>query len=654
MRLCAKLLLPLISASLFGVQFVAQTVPPHPYTVKDWIASRSAYPLDLSPDGSEILSSVTYGADVGPSKHEYWQLHPDGSAAHKLTLPNGFSPEGYMPDGHALYGHYKVNGEGQLAVFALSGDAAAEAPTTLVALARGVEAIVPSPDGHRFAILADPRPVDSLAATRTVVEPEETSLYLVNIDGTGGHWACSKLTRIAGGEGSSTPPIAWSADSKQIALVTSESKIDHHNTSSSVALCSVADETAKAKVLTTIANSISSVAFSGPAEVAFLSTPSPTLTPDHLYTVAISGGAATDRTPELPITLGALVGDAQGNVFVQLQHGVRNEVGLWKDGKLSTAYTWPDGVVGLPTASPYAASSSQLAFAVGDPTHAGNIATIAADHKTLSRITHEADSELAAVTLGEVKVVHWMTTDGTPIEAIATFPAGFQAGKRYPFLVLPHGGPEASDELRLDPFSRTIAGLGYIVLQPEYRGSTGYGDAHMAAIYQHFGDRAYSDVDSATDYAIAQGWADPHRLAIFGWSAGGFMTSWTVTQTHRYKAAIEGAGITDWASFIFTSDVAQTDFDARWPEEDPQAFARFSAVDFARQVTTPLLILHGEADIRVPTYQGLEFYEVLAARGKTVRLVTYPGSPHFPGQWQQRVNIFDEIAAWLAKYNPPS
>jgi dipeptidyl aminopeptidase/acylaminoacyl peptidase len=96
--------------------------------------------------------------------------------------------------------------------------------------------------------------------------------------------------------------------------------------------------------------------------------------------------------------------------------------------------------------------------------------------------------------------------------------------------------------------------------------------SRRAAIYQHFGDRADQDVDRATDYAIAQGWADPHRLAIFGWSAGGFMTSWTMTQTKRYRAAVEGAGITDWAPFLFTSDLAQVDYDARWPEDDPPAF----------------------------------------------------------------------------------
>ena len=246
----------------------------------------------------------------------------------------------------------------------------------------------------------------------------------------------------------------------------------------------------------------------------------------------------------------------------------------------------------------------------------------------------------------------WTSREGIALEGIATFPAGYQEGRRYPFLVLPHGGPEANDLLVLNAFSRIIAGLGYVVLQPEYRGSTGYGAEFLQAIYQHFGDRAYRDVDSATDFAVAQGWADPERLAIFGWSAGGFMTSWTVTQTNRYRAAIEGAGITDWASFMWTSDVQQWDYDARWPEKDLQAFVQFSAVAHAERTSTPLLVLHGEADQRVPTYQGRELYEALAAHGKVTRMVTYPGSGHFPSLWEQRRDVFREIAAWLNTHNP--
>jgi dipeptidyl aminopeptidase/acylaminoacyl peptidase len=293
--------------------------------------------------------------------------------------------------------------------------------------------------------------------------------------------------------------------------------------------------------------------------------------------------------------------------------------------------------------------SEPLVFTIGDPTHTVSVAVADGDH--LRRITHEGDDQLAGIELGPVQVVQWKSKGGIALEGIATFPAGYMKGRKYPFLVLPHGGPEANDALAFDPFSRIVAGLGYVVLQPEYRGSTGYGADFLAAIYQHFGDRAYEDVDSATDFAVQQAWADPEHLAIFGWSAGGFMTSWTVTQTNRYKAAIEGAGITDWGPFLWTSDISQVDYDARWSDEDPEAFSKFSAVDSAGNVTTPLLILHGEADQRVPTFQGTEYFQILAARGKTVRMVTYPGSPHFPVLWEQRLDVMKELADWLAKYN---
>ena len=398
-------------------------------------------------------------------------------------------------------------------------------------------------------------------------------------------------------------------------------------------------------------NSVNGIAWvNGGKDLAFLSTKSLVLTPEHVWTVPAAGGKAEDRTPDLNATAVQLASDAKGRVWVSVNRGVRSEVDEFRDGALKTAYRWPDGIVrGTPVASEYAGSGEQMAFTVTDPGQTGNVAVADGDH--LRRITHEGDEQLAAIELGPVQVVQWKSKGGIALEGIATFPAGYEKGKKYPFLVLPHGGPEANDELSFDAFSRTVAGLGYVVLQPQYRGSTGYGADFLAAIYQHFGDRAYEDVDSATDFAIAQGWADPNRLAIFGWSAGGFMTSWTVTQTGRYKAAIEGAGITDWAPFLWTSDISQVDYDARWTEEDPAAFSKFSAVYFANKVTTPLLILHGEADQRVPTFQGTEYFQLLAARGKTVRMVTYPGSPHFPVLWEQRLDVMHELAEWLAKYN---
>ena len=252
-------------------------------------------------------------------------------------------------------------------------------------------------------------------------------------------------------------------------------------------------------------------------------------------------------------------------------HGVKSEIDAFQNNSLTPTYQWPDGTVDNGPISPQIASAPQVqVFTVADPQHASNVAiahgnTLAADYERRRRAIGE--NCIGRCPRGS------LDQQGRHCTGRHRDLSGrLSGGEAYPFLVLPHGGPEANDSLRLDMFSRTFAGMGYVVLQPEYRGSTGYGTDFLNAIYQHFGDRAYRDVDSATDYAIAQGWADPNRLTIFGWSAGGFMTSWTVTQTHRYKAAIEGAGITDWLSFMWTSDVQQIDYDARWPDKDPDAF----------------------------------------------------------------------------------
>jgi dipeptidyl aminopeptidase/acylaminoacyl peptidase len=632
--------LALAGTALALVGATAQTPAKHPFAAKDWATLHSAGAAAVSPDGA-ILYRVAFGGNRGFTHNEWWTMLADGTHSVKLNLPENFWPLGFSRNGHSLYGSWKVNKLQQLAIFPLDGESSA-APSTVALLPRGIVSATPSPDGKRFAIVADPRSPDPLDEVRHVQGAQESSLYVVNADGTGGAWWCSNLKNVSA--------AVWSADNESLAMLSPLPKLGHHNVSVAIDVCGATG----AHHVTDIPNDVNGIAWAEHGrELAFLSTTSATLTPEHVWTVSPAGGAAEDQTPMLDGTAMELAGDAQGNVWVLVDHGVRREADEFRAGTLKPVYRWPDGIVaGLPVSSPYHATSEQVALTVGDPTHTGNVATPEGDH--LRKITHEGDEQLAEVELGKVRVVQWKSKEGIVLEGIATFPAGYVEGRKYPFLVLPHGGPEENDALCLnsyDSFARMIAGLGYVVLQPEYRGSTGYGSTFLAAIYQHAGDRAYRDVDSATDYAIAQGWADPHRLAIFGWSAGGFMAAWTVTQTNRYRAAIEGAGITDWASFMWTDDEQALDYDARWTDKFPEAFSKFSAMSFAYRVTTPLLILHGEADTRVPTYQGTEFFQILAARGKTVRMVTYPGSHHVPALWEQRLNVMQEITDWLAEYN---
>jgi dipeptidyl aminopeptidase/acylaminoacyl peptidase len=631
-----------VAATLAASQAAAAK---HPMGTADYAALRSAQAVAVAPDGA-ILVRIDFGGSEGLSRHEWKLLRADGTGR-RLHLPGSFRPFGLTRSG-ALYGGYPAAGHEQLAIVPMPNGDEPVQPAQLILLPQGIHSALLSPDGSRFAVLASPGPPDLHAAAHTVVEPRRTSLYVVGADGTGGTWWCPSLANISDGPiaGGS---LAWSPDGASIAVVSATPKIGVKEIRSSIDVCAGP----QTKHVVDVPTSVGGLAWTTDGSIAFLGTTTNVLTPDHVWTVPAQGGRPEDRTPGLKGSATSMAADPHGNIRVVVARGVQSEIDSFAGGSLTPLYRWPDGtVVGLPVFSELTSAAPQLALTVADPTHTANVA-VPADRE-LKRITTEGDDQIARIDLGAVRVVKWTSAEGIALEGIATFPAGYQAGRRYPFLVLPHGGPESNDTLRFDTFSRIIAGLGYVVLQPEYRGSTGYGSEFLQAIYQHFGDRAYRDVNSATDFAIAQGWADPDRLAMFGWSAGGFMTSWTVTQTGRYRAAIEGAGITDWGSFMWTSDVQQWDFDARWPDRDPQAFQQFSAVMFADKVTTPLLILHGEADERVPTYQGREFFESLAARGKTTRLVTFPKSGHFPSLWEQRIDVFREIAEWLAKYDRPS
>jgi dipeptidyl aminopeptidase/acylaminoacyl peptidase len=616
----------------------------HAFSFDDAASLRSALPVAVSPDGKNVLYQVRFGGHKGPTNTEWNLIAVTGGESRHLNLPEKFKPAGFTREGTALYGLAEVNKMPQLATLPLAAPntaaAAAATPVPLTGLPRGVHSALISPDGSRYALLADPRLPDPLAEVHTVIEAEPTSLYVIGADGTNGNWWCPALHEINA--------IAWSHDGSAIAILSITPSIGYHSIRSFIDICSAGG----ARHIATIDNAASGIGWiNRDQDLVFLSTTTSVLTPDHVWTVSTNGGAPVDRTPKLDASALGLSVDARGNAWVNVAHGVRSEIDSFQNNALTTAYAWPDGTVGGQPVSPQIAHAPDVAsVAVSDPQHPSNVAV--AQGSTLRRITTEGDDQLAKVCLGEERAVHWTSKEGIALEGIVTFPVDYKSEQKYPFMVLPHGGPEGNDSLGFDSFTRIFAGMGYVVLQPEYRGSTGYGSEFLEAIYQHFGDRAYRDVDSATDFAIAQGWADPNRLTIFGWSAGGFMTAWTVTQTQRYKAAIEGAGITDWLSFMWTSDLQQFDYDGRWPDQDPKAFTDFSAVMHSEHVSTPLLILHGAADERVPTYQGRELFQVLAVRGKTTRMVTYPGSPHFPTLWEQRQDVFREIAAWLARYNP--
>lgn len=263
--------------------------------------------------------------------------------------------------------------------------------------------------------------------------------------------------------------------------------------------------------------------------------------------------------------------------------------------------------------------------------------------------------------LGRVKVINWASKDGLKIEGLLIFPLNYNANKRYPLIVLPHGGPINVWEKRYlggcEEYGRAVVpncaanllSLGFVVFEPNYRGSDGYGKSFRFANIGDLGGGDYRDVMSGIDYLINKKIADPKRLAIFGWSYGGYLAAWSITQTDRFKAAIDGDGLTNFVSFAGTSDLpwylSQYLGGTFWQKH--RLYLNRSPITFVNKIKTPLLILHGENDKRVPVSQSYELYNNLIFQNKNVKMLVASGEAHVPVNPNVIAQEIQEVDRWL-------
>jgi dipeptidyl aminopeptidase/acylaminoacyl peptidase len=276
---------------------------------------------------------------------------------------------------------------------------------------------------------------------------------------------------------------------------------------------------------------------------------------------------------------------------------------------------------------------------------------------TVAERVSSANSDLPKLPMGETKRITWKAADGLDIEGLLTYPVGYESSKHYPLVLVIHGGPTGVFQdnflgrYGVYPYA-TFAARGYAVLRANPRGSSGYGRTFRFANLNDWGGKDYLDLMAGVDHAISMGVADPDRLAVMGWSYGGFMTSWVVTHTHRFKAAAVGAGVTSLWSFTGTSDIPGflPDYFSGDPWNSFDGYYNHSPLAFVKGVTTPTLILHGEADVRVPTSQGYEFYNALKRQGVTTKMVVYPRTPHGPREPKFLLDIMQRHVAWVEKY----
>ena len=455
-----------------------------------------------------------------------------------------------------------------------------------------------SPDGTRLAFQAAPT---------TMTRDSRSDIYVVTI-------ADRSMTKITTKPEAGSPP-AWSPDGKTIAFTMlpqshtarADSIMDREIGNDHLILYDVA--TAKAKDT-----------YDAKADV---SAGNPRWTPDGSRVLFTTGERAWAAVYAY---------DVASNKLSRIVDKVLiGQPSLSRDGRLA-AYT-------------LGSSNAPADVHVSDLTFAS------------PRKLTDVNPQLRDLALGETEVITWKSTDGIPVEGVLLKPVGYQAGRKYPLLVEAHGGPTGATNAGFKASSgspgQVWAGQGWAVLYPNPRGSTNYGEKFTKANIMDWGGGDYRDIMTGVDDVIKRGIADSSKMAFEGWSYGGYMTSWVVSQTTRFKAARMGAGLSNLESMYGTTDIPGyigTFFSGIPTKKTLDFYRARSAIQFVDNVTTPLLILHGGNDQRVPVGQAMEFFRALKDRGKTVQLVFYPRAGHGLSEYYHQIDKMQRELDWMTKY----
>jgi len=269
-----------------------------------------------------------------------------------------------------------------------------------------------------------------------------------------------------------------------------------------------------------------------------------------------------------------------------------------------------------------------------------------------TRITNDNDDFLAGVALGTAGKFRYSAPDGQELDGWVVYPPGYEQGKKYPTVLLVHGGPHGAYSSAFMFGAQFFASNGYAVIYCNPRGSTSYGQEFMACIDGDWGNKDYIDVMACVDAAIAKGFVDEDNLFLHGWSYGGYWTVWAVTQTSRFKAACAGACVSNLHSDYSTADILWSNEHeyGGTPWEKADLLLERSAVTHAPNVTTPMLLLHGENDLRCPISNTEQFYVALRRLGKTAVMVRYPDEFHGFRRPLHRIDRYQRILSWFEHY----
>lgn len=666
---------------------LAQQPPPapqsatrRPITIDDYFQIRGVSDPQLSPDGRFATYTVqTQLPKEDKSETRIWMVPTVGGEAIPLTAAGVSSSHArFSPDGQSV------------AFLSARDDGKTPAKTQIWLLPRhageavrltdtpqDVEDFAWSPDSRRLVLtLRDASPEELEAAKEGPgKEPEKkekpkaqrpwvidrlqfkmdevgyldrrrTHVYVFDL-------ATKKLTQITSGDFDDSEP-AWSPDGKSIAFTSNRSRPDPdltYNTDIWVVAADNTDKGAHLTQVTTNPGADASPAWSPDGKwITYVTQLEPRIFDYATKHVAISpatGGEAKvltlsfDRIASTP----RFSSDSKTIYFIADDDGTQN---LCRVPAAGGEITRPVG--GRLMVNDYAnAPTGEIVAQVATIDRPDELFSFPAGK--LTQITHTNDALMSQLQLSHGDYVQFKSKDGTTVSGYLYKPLNYAPGKRYPTILRPHGGPVWAYYAEFAHIAQLLAANGYVVLYPNPRGSTGYGQKFALAILADWGDKDFQDDMAMVDYAVEQGIADPAKLGVMGHSYGAISTDFIIAQTNRFKAAISDAGAALFAS-LYGHDEYQRDYELElgYPWETKAVWEKVSPFYRVDKITTPTLFMGGDSDWNVPILGGEQMYQALKRLGRTTELAVYPGEPHefkVPSHTKDRL---ERQLAWLNHY----
>jgi dipeptidyl aminopeptidase/acylaminoacyl peptidase len=634
-----RMILVLLLLLLLPAPALAQLAPEQVLNI------RQISELNMSSDGKRVAFTVTEPVKGIDRNRDIWMLDAATRKVRQLTFsPKSESQPRWNPRKNELAFLSNRDGAAQIYVLPMEGGEA----SALTQGKSGIQSFDWSPDGTQIAYLApDPKVSEEDQKEKDrddarVVDRDESfaRLWVMDVESnkthplTAGNWRISEMK--------------WFPSGDKLLIVATDHPESDKDTERIFSIPAAGGQ------MTQIA------APAGPFGQASISRDGKFLTflaarvdgpsPHDLYLQTLDGGPARNITGNnLDRPIGAYAWLADGSILGLVQTGFKT--GFYRIARDGSAREAPlPDQAGNP-GSFVAADSGAIAFVAQSTTKIAELWFYDGKNPA-ERVSHFNES-WDKIPLIEPEFLHYKSFDGTEIEGELLTPMGSQ-GKRLPLITLIHGGPTGRWGDSFESWGQLLVSRGYAVFYPNVRGSTGYGWKFVEANRADWGGADFKDVMAGVDFLIRRGTADPDHLGIGGWSYGGYMAMWAVTQTNRFKASVAGAGLSDLASEYGTE--AGPSYD-EWfygvPYEKPEGFIKSSPITYIQNAHTPTLILQGEADTTDPIGQSQQFYRGLKRYGVKSDLALYPREGHGFREEKHVLDMYRRILAWYDQYVKP-